>query len=43
MVEFTLSIMLQLVQTVGILVGIIYYLIIMRNSNKARFLGLLRM
>jgi hypothetical protein len=34
MVEITLSIMLQIVQTVGILVGIVYYLIIMRNSQR---------
>ena len=34
MVEITLPIILQIVQTVGILVGIAYYLIIMRNSQR---------
>ena len=34
MVEITLPIMLQLLQTTGILVGIIYYLTIMRNNQK---------
>lgn len=34
MVEITLPIMLQLVQTVGILVGIVYYLTTIRNSQK---------
>jgi len=33
MVEITLSIVLQVLQTAGILVGIVYYLIIMRNSQ----------
>ena len=32
--------MLQIVQTVGILVGIVYYLIIMRNSQRTRELTL---
>jgi hypothetical protein len=36
MVEITLTIMLQIVQTVGILVGIIYYITIMRNANRTR-------
>jgi hypothetical protein len=40
MVEITLPIMLQIVQTVGILVGIIYYLSIMRNQQKTRELTL---
>ena len=40
MVEITLSIVLQFVQTVGILVGIIYYLTIMRNAQKTRELTL---
>ena len=34
MVEFTLPIVLQLLQTAGILVGIIYYTSIMRNNQK---------
>jgi hypothetical protein len=36
MVEITLPLVLQIVQTMGILVGIIYYLTIMRNAQKAR-------
>ena len=32
----TLPLVLQIVQTMGILVGIIYYLTIMRNAQKAR-------
>ena len=36
MVEITLPIVLQILQTVGILVGIVYYLIIMRNSQRTR-------
>ena len=40
MVEFTLPIILQIVQTVGILVGIVYYLIIMRNSQRNQELAL---
>ena len=36
MVEITLSIILQIVQTVGILMGIIYYITIMRNANRTR-------
>ncbi|NHJ33777.1 MAG: hypothetical protein FK732_13035 [Asgard group archaeon] len=35
MVELTISIMLQFVQTTGIIVGIIYYITIMRNQQKA--------
>ena len=34
MVEITLPIVLQLVQTLGILVAIIYYITIMRNSQR---------
>jgi len=34
MVEITLPILLQIVQTAGILVGIIYYITIMRNSQR---------
>jgi len=34
MVEITLPIVLQLLQTVGILVGIVYYITIMRNSQR---------
>jgi hypothetical protein len=40
MVEITLPIMLQILQTAGILVGIAYYLVIMRNSQKTRELAL---
>ena len=36
MVEITLPIMLQIVQTVGILVAIIYYFTIMRNQSRAQ-------
>lgn len=36
MIEITLPIVLQIVQTIGILVGIIYYITIMRNSIKAQ-------
>ena len=36
MVELTVPIVLQCVQTVGILVGIVYYITIMRNISKAR-------
>jgi len=36
MVEITLPILLQILQTAGILVGIIYYITIMRNQSKAR-------
>jgi hypothetical protein len=34
MVEITLPIVLQIIQTVGILVGIVYYITIMRNSQR---------
>jgi hypothetical protein len=40
MVEITLPIILQIVQTVGILVGIIYYITIMRNQQRTRELTL---
>jgi uncharacterized membrane-anchored protein YhcB (DUF1043 family) len=40
MVEITLPIALQIIQTVSLVVGIIYYLIIMRNSQKTRELAL---
>ena len=36
MVEVTLPIILQVVQTVGILVGIVYYITIMRNTQKTQ-------
>jgi len=36
MVEITLPIILQIIQTVGILVGIIYYITIMRNNQRTR-------
>ena len=40
MVEVTLPIVLQFLQTVGILVGIIYYITIMRNQQSTRELAL---
>ena len=40
MVEVTLPIILQIVQTVGILVGIVYYITIMRNTQKTQELTL---
>jgi len=40
MVEITLPIILQIVQTVGILVGIIYYITIMRNNQRTQQLQL---
>ena len=36
MVEITLPILLQFVQTVGILVGIVYYVTMLRHSETAR-------
>ena len=36
MVEITLPIVLQVIQTVSIAVGIFYYLYIMRNVHKSR-------
>jgi hypothetical protein len=40
MVEITLPLVLQVLQTVGILIGIVYYLFIMRNSQRTRELAL---
>jgi hypothetical protein len=40
MVEITLPIVLQIIQTVSLVVGILYYLIIMRNSQRTRELTL---
>ena len=40
MVEFTYQMVLSTLQTVGLLVGIAYYLIIMRNSQRAQRLQL---
>ncbi len=40
MVEITLPIMLQIIQTVSLVVGIIYYLTIMRNTQRTRELTL---
>ena len=40
MIEITLPIVLQLVQTLGILVGIIYYITIMRNAQRTREMSL---
>ena len=42
MVEITLPIILQIVQTVGILVGIIYYITIMRNQQKSQQIQMLQ-
>ncbi len=36
MTEITLPILLQIVQTIALLVGIVYYITIMRNAQKAR-------
>jgi hypothetical protein len=36
MVEITLPIVLQIVQTIALIVGIAYYITIMRNSQKAQ-------
>jgi hypothetical protein len=36
MVEITIPIVLQLIQTAGILVGMVYYITIIRNAQKAR-------
>ena len=40
MVEITLPIVLQILQTAGILVGIIYYITIMRNSQRNQELAI---
>jgi hypothetical protein len=40
MVEITLPIVLQIVQTAGILVGIVYYITIMRNQQRNQELTL---
>ena len=40
MVEITLPLVLQVLQTAGILVGIVYYITIMRNTQKTRELTL---
>ena len=40
MVEITLPIVLQILQTAGILVGIIYYITIMRNSQRNQEISL---
>ena len=40
MVEITLPIVLQILQTAGILVGIVYYVTIMRNQQRTRELTL---
>ena len=40
MVEITYQMVLSTLQTVGLLVGITYYLIIMRNSQRAQQLQL---
>jgi hypothetical protein len=36
MVEFTIPLALDIIRTVGILVGIVYYLTIMRNQSRTR-------
>jgi hypothetical protein len=40
MVEITIPIVLQLIQTVALIVGIVYYVTIMRNQQKTRELSL---
>jgi len=40
MVEITLPLILQIIQTVSLVVGIIYYLSIMRNQQRTRELSL---
>ena len=40
MVELTIPLFLDIIRTVGILVGIIYYLVIMRNNQKALMLDM---
>ena len=40
MVEITLPVVLQILQTAGILVGIIYYITIMRNSQRNQEISL---
>jgi hypothetical protein len=40
MVEITLPITLQIIQTLSLIIGIAYYLTIMRNSQKTRELTL---
>jgi hypothetical protein len=42
MIEFTLPVVLQFVQTLALLVGIIYYITIMRNQNKTRQIQILK-
>lgn len=42
MIEITLPIMLQILQTAGILVGIIYYITVMRNQNASRQIQIIR-
>jgi hypothetical protein len=42
MVEITIPIVLQFLQTVGILVGIIYYITIMRNQSRSRQIQILK-
>ncbi|HUS78799.1 MAG TPA: hypothetical protein VM050_09070 [Patescibacteria group bacterium] len=40
MVEITLSIVLQIVQTIALIIGIVYYITIMRNTQRTRELSL---
>ena len=40
MVEFTYPMLLDTVRTVGIIVGIVYYLSILRNQQKARMIDM---
>ena len=42
MVEITASLVLQIVQTIALIVGIIYYLTIMRNQNKTRQIQIMK-
>ena len=36
MAEITISLILQIVQTVGIIIGIIYYISVMRANQKSQ-------
>ena len=40
MVEITLPIVLQIIQTVSLIIGIVYYISIMRNQQRTRELSL---
>jgi len=42
MIELTLQVVLQIIQTVGILVGIFYYIMTLRNAEKNRKMQMLQ-